>query len=72
MLDSIDINYCEKDKIIGYEFITKFLGCSPSTACKFIKKANELAKIDGVQLFIKGKTTLRYFYRACGISTKVV
>ncbi|QXW65628.1 hypothetical protein [Streptobacillus moniliformis] len=72
MLDVIDVNYCQKDRIVGYEFVKEFLGCSDTTACKYIKKANELAKKDGIEIFIKGKTTLKYFYLACGICTKVV
>lgn len=61
----------EKDRIINYQYVMEFMQCGRTSACNIIKKANELARKDGVEVFISGKTTLKYFYKCIGIVTEV-
>ncbi len=64
-------NFKEKDRVIGYEFVMEFVGCSSAKACELIKNSNRLAQEDGKVIFMSGKTTLKYFYKAIGICTEV-
>ncbi|WP_288847580.1 hypothetical protein [uncultured Sneathia sp.] len=62
-----------EDEFININFIMEDLNCSMGTAYQIIRKANELfLKENKIEFIMRGRTTLRYYYKLNGLSGEFI
>lgn len=69
----VDGKKCLEDEFININFVMEDLDCSMGTAYQIIRKANKLFfKENKSEFIMRGRTTLKYYYKLNGLSGEFI